>query len=171
MNRRIQNPASLPVHSKGRNARNNSGLARIPGPAALSPANAAPFGHESGEDRLQSWKAIAAYVGREVRTVQRWERAEHLPVRRHLHSRNGSVYAFRSEIDEWRRSRSVTPELLPVTELPSNQPRPVRGTASRSHGDTTGNPSPGVRLYLLVCSSDADFYRVISRMRIGTAKT
>ena len=58
------------------------------------------------EDRLDSWKEIAAYLGRGVRTIQRWEQHEGLPVRRHLHSAKGSVYASRSEIDAWRASRS-----------------------------------------------------------------
>jgi hypothetical protein len=32
--------------------------------------------------RLDSWKEIAAYLGRSIRTVQRWEREEGLPVHR-----------------------------------------------------------------------------------------
>ena len=39
--------------------------------------------------------------------LQRWEKREQLPVRRHFHSKNGTVYAFRREIDEWRESRCV----------------------------------------------------------------
>ena len=38
-------------------------------------------------DRLDSWKEIAAYLNRSVRTVTRWEREESLPVHRHLHSK------------------------------------------------------------------------------------
>ncbi len=49
------------------------------------------------KDRLESWKEIAAYLGREVRTVQGWEKNEGLPVHRHQHARQGSVYAFRTE--------------------------------------------------------------------------
>ena len=50
------------------------------------------------EDRLDSWKAIASYLKRDITTVQRWERRESMPVHRHLHDKQGSVYAFRSEI-------------------------------------------------------------------------
>src|SRR5262245_37596657 len=54
---------------------------------------------------LESWKEIAAYLGRDVTTVQRWERQEGLPVRRLQHSRRGSVYAYTTELDAWRSSR------------------------------------------------------------------
>ena len=55
-----------------------------------------------GPDRLESWKEIAAYLGREVRTVQGWEKNEALPIHRHQHAKQGSVYAFKSELDAWR---------------------------------------------------------------------
>jgi Tol biopolymer transport system component len=57
------------------------------------------------EERLGSWKAIAAYLKRDITTVQRWERREGMPVHRHVHDRRGSVYAFRSELDAWLKDR------------------------------------------------------------------
>ena len=57
-------------------------------------------------DRLDSWKQIASYLRREVRTVQLWEKREGLPVHRHFHQRLGSVFALRSEIDRWRDQAS-----------------------------------------------------------------
>jgi Tol biopolymer transport system component len=59
-------------------------------------------------DRLESWKEIAAYLRRDVTTVQRWERRESMPVHRHLHDKGGSVYAFRSELDAWFTTRKAT---------------------------------------------------------------
>ncbi|HEY4979882.1 MAG TPA: hypothetical protein VII25_11995 [Candidatus Acidoferrum sp.] len=59
------------------------------------------------EDRLDSWKEIAAYLNRDMTTVQRWEKREGMPVRRHQHDRMGSVYAFRAELDTWTRSRNL----------------------------------------------------------------
>ena len=56
-------------------------------------------------DRLDSWKEIAAYLHRDVTTVQRWEKREGMPVHRHLHDRMGSVYAFSSELDAWSQGR------------------------------------------------------------------
>ena len=67
-----------------------------------APSSAGP------EDRLDSWKAIAAYLGRGVRTVQRWERDEGLPVHRLAHEKRGSVYARRPEVDAWWESRRRT---------------------------------------------------------------
>jgi len=54
---------------------------------------------------LDSWKEIAVFLHRGVRTVQRWERMEGLPVRRHDHLKRGSVYALRSEVALWVRTR------------------------------------------------------------------
>jgi serine phosphatase RsbU (regulator of sigma subunit) len=54
---------------------------------------------------------------RGVRTVQRWEKDEGLPVYRHHHDTQGSVFALKSEIDAWWTSRPP-PEAVPVTRTP-----------------------------------------------------
>jgi Tol biopolymer transport system component len=59
------------------------------------------------EDRLDSWKEIAAHLHRDVTTVQRWEKREGMPVHRHLHDRMGSVYAFPAELEAWAASRQL----------------------------------------------------------------
>jgi Tol biopolymer transport system component len=61
------------------------------------------------DDRLDSWKDIAAHLKRDVSTVQRWEKREGMPVHRHFHDKLGSVYASRAELDAWSRSRSPIP--------------------------------------------------------------
>jgi Tol biopolymer transport system component len=66
----------------------------------LRESGSAPAEFSSG-DRLDSWKQIANYLKRDIRTVQRWEKDEALPVRRHLHRTRGSVYAFKVELDAW----------------------------------------------------------------------
>src|SRR5258708_7823411 len=58
--------------------------------------------------RLESWKEIAAYLGRDVTTVRRWEKREGLPVHRLHHSKLGSVYAYTKELDAWRDERAPT---------------------------------------------------------------
>jgi hypothetical protein len=50
---------------------------------------------------LSSWKDIAKYLKRGVRTVQRWESELALPVRRRRGKRRAGVSAIRSEIDIW----------------------------------------------------------------------
>src|SRR5712664_3064028 len=67
------------------------------------PANAAADAHGR---RLESWKEIAAYLGRDVTTVRRWEKREGLPVHRLHHSKLGSVYAYTRELDAWRTERA-----------------------------------------------------------------
>ncbi len=57
-------------------------------------------------DRLDSWKEIAVYLRREVRTAQRWEKREGMPIRRHIHEKASSVCAFKHEIDDWLHSRN-----------------------------------------------------------------
>ena len=70
-----------------------------------SPDPSAPL-ERAAADRLDSWKEIAAYLRRDVTTVQRWEKREGMPVHRHLHDKKGSVYAFGTELDAWTRSRN-----------------------------------------------------------------
>jgi PAS domain S-box-containing protein len=56
-------------------------------------------------DLLTSWKEIAAYLRREVRTVQRWEHNCGLPVHRTPGGRRSSVYAFSEELTAWLSTR------------------------------------------------------------------
>jgi hypothetical protein len=58
--------------------------------------------------RLDSWKGIAAFFHRSVRTVQRWERLEGMPVYRHSHGAGDSVFAYRSELNLWLAGHSHT---------------------------------------------------------------
>lgn len=48
---------------------------------------------------LRSWKEVAEYMSRGIRTVQRWEKQLNLPV--HRIANRGEVFAFTSEIDGW----------------------------------------------------------------------
>jgi ribose 1,5-bisphosphokinase PhnN len=52
---------------------------------------------------LNSWKEISSYVGRGVRTVQRWEELYGLPVHRAAGRDRSAVYALSDEIDAWLR--------------------------------------------------------------------
>jgi hypothetical protein len=61
---------------------------------------------KAGEDRLDSWKAIADYLGRDRTTVMRWERTSGLPVRRVAGAKGHSVFAYKSEIDKWLETQT-----------------------------------------------------------------
>jgi Tol biopolymer transport system component len=70
-----------------------------------NPSDLSSAGAPSAGERLESWKEIAAYLGRTERTARRWEKAEALPVFRHAHAKRDSVYAYKADLDAWRRSR------------------------------------------------------------------
>ena len=96
----------LTVFRSGNLAESVSVEARLPqrgNHRVSAPAN------RQGGDRLDSWKQIAVYLDREVRTVQRWEKNEGLPVHRHIHLKGGTVYGLKEEIDVWLTGRGQTP--------------------------------------------------------------
>ena len=61
-------------------------------------------GNGNADDKLKSWRQIAVYLNRGVRTVQRWNLYAGLPVHRVGPART-PVVAFRSEIDAWLHSK------------------------------------------------------------------
>lgn len=86
---------------------------------------------EHSTRRLASWKEIAGYVGRDARTVARWEKERGFPVRRLPGGPRSSVFAYTDEIDVWMRSApempagnaqdkaaDEVPAGVPVTALP-----------------------------------------------------
>lgn len=68
--------------------------------------------------RLETWGEIATYLGREVRTVQRWEKSMGLPVRRLAGGpdKQGRVFAFKHELDAWWREHEVLKNAPEATE-------------------------------------------------------
>ena len=77
--------------------------------------------HANVASRLNSWKEIASYFDRDIRTVQLWEKHEALPVHRHEHSTRSSVYAYPPELETWLRNRrqekaTISPD--PVASKP-----------------------------------------------------
>ena len=51
----------------------------------------------ANEERLDSWKEIAAHLRHSVRTVKRWERTEAMPVHLHTHNKLSSVLDINRE--------------------------------------------------------------------------
>lgn len=74
--------------------------------------------------RLDSWKAIADYLGRDVRTVIRWEKERSLPVHRVPGGRTRTVYAFADELQQWME-RGEPETAAPASVPPSPLPKPA----------------------------------------------
>jgi TolB-like protein len=125
----------------------------------------------SPADRLDYWQEIAKYLGREVRTVQRWEREKSLPVRRlrgEGEDNQPRVFAYKSEIDAWlalqsdqrvfpNHTEANTPSVLRVAVLPLE--------------NSGGNPdteflSDGVSEGVITRLSQMSNLRVISRASV-----
>lgn len=77
------------------------------------------------EPVLDSWKEIADYLGRDVRTLQRWEHRRKLPIHRLPGGTKPAVYALKSELDDWSKR-------VPPREEPSGA-----GLAQSAHGVAT----------------------------------
>jgi hypothetical protein len=94
--------------------------------AISAPVLTPQFEGKPPNGQLSSWKEIAVYLGRDIRTAQRWEKHERLPVYRHIHDKAGTVYAFKNEIDAWRQSRSSRPAKTVSPETPRPEIEPSR---------------------------------------------
>ena len=85
----------------------NTGTPKIPDTVAQK------TGAEKSAEVLNSWKEIAQYLGRGIRTVQRWECDLQLPVRRPRQKLRSAVIAFKSELDLWLlRSNPNCPAIM-----------------------------------------------------------
>ncbi|HVZ17217.1 MAG TPA: response regulator [Terriglobales bacterium] len=76
----------------------------MPSQNAVQQAQIVP--EDNNHHILNSWKEIAAYLGKSVRTVQRMEVELGLPVRRPKGHARSSVMAFSTELDQWLKSFS-----------------------------------------------------------------
>ena len=88
------------------------------------PSYETPPVEKTSAKRLDSWKEIAAYLKRDVTTVQRWEKREGMPIHRHLHDKRGSVYALTEELDNWIQSRRASVD-EPEKQIETETPQPV----------------------------------------------
>src|ERR1700693_595742 len=89
--------------------------------------------------RLEGWKAIAGYLRKDVRTSQRWEEQEGLPI----HREGVNVFAYTDEIDQWREARikSPSPQTEPVAAC-------VAGTGARQEDWKSRDPRSAIAAIL-----------------------
>ena len=84
---------------------------------------------QPAKQRLDSWKAVAEYLGRDVRTVARWEREKGLPVHRVPGGKRRAIFAYPPEIDAWLARAELDPgdgeppTPAPVAPGPVSAPR------------------------------------------------
>jgi len=72
-------------------------------------------GELGAEDRLESWKEIAAFIGRDERTAMRWARDQGMPVRRVPGAKRSRIFASRAEIRAWLAGLGTASEtMIPV---------------------------------------------------------
>jgi tetratricopeptide (TPR) repeat protein len=100
--------------------------------------------------RLDSWKEIGAFFGRDERTVKRWEAGRGLPVHRVPGRGRATVYAYASELESWLKSADATiagtsgetaHEAAPVSD--STFDAPLAPDFASSADATTAPPDSG----------------------------
>lgn len=97
--------------------------------------------------RLDSWKAIAVYLGRDLRTVRRWEREKGLPVHRVPGGERRSVFAYPDEINKWlQNGKAGLPGANEVTQESQLAPQIKIETLPFSDGVLRKKPSRRVIL-------------------------
>ena len=76
---------------------------------------------QASNRRLDSWKEIAAFFGRDERTVKRWEKERALPVHRVPGGSRSGVFAYTAELSEWLK------DPIPAASESSDGPASVAG--------------------------------------------
>lgn len=89
--------------------------------------------------RLDSWKEIAEYLGRDVRTVIRWEKEKELPIRRVPGGKRAGVFAYADEIDAWMIGHAGV-------EAEAELPAPASETTAGSPARDIPRPALALRL-------------------------
>lgn len=81
----------------------------------------------AGPVMLNSWKEIASYLDRGVRTVQRWERELQLPIHRIGKGKRSPVYAITTELKLWIRTTEIprAQKTAPQPNLLAKSGRPI----------------------------------------------
>jgi TolB-like protein/Tfp pilus assembly protein PilF len=92
-------------------------------------------------DRLETWGEIASHLGREIRTVQRWEKTMGLPVRRLGAGldKQSRVFASRRELDAWWRDHEVLKNAPDLTDETSGSSTAIVSVSPSTPAPETGD--------------------------------
>lgn len=107
-------------------------------------------GSSTENRRIDSWKEIAAFFGRDERTVKRWEKERGLPVHR-LPGERGGVFAWSQELTRWLNSSAAANEADPATPSPpaASPPAPTQPHTQPSSPAAPPAASPQSRTTIL----------------------
>lgn len=97
---------------------------------------------------LTCWKDIARYMGKGVRTVQRWEQDFGLPVRRPLGASKKAVIARPTDLDAWVALRCASRTRQPASQDGSQKEAVARLAALAAQIETARQLRDNNRLLL-----------------------
>jgi Tfp pilus assembly protein PilF len=80
------------------------------------------FSQDNLGRRLDSWKEIAPFFGRDERTVRRWEKERALPVHRIPGASKSRVFAYEAELQEWLNTSESLAEAAQPEQFRSKAP-------------------------------------------------
>lgn len=130
-------------------------------------------GSSAENRRIDSWKEIAAFFGRDERTVKRWEKERGLPVHR-LPGERGGVFAWSAELTAWLNSAVARTKAngassadLPDTVQPAI-PAPAQPDPQSLSPREAPRPRPVLlasALVALLAVTIAGFFLIRHRMR------
>lgn len=121
--------------------------------------------------RLGSWKEIAAFFEKDVRTVRRWEAERSLPVHRIPGGQRGGVYAYVAELEDWLTRAEESPE-PPTTQPTSPAPLAIASVAELGQQDleTESPNSPAKVPAELVSAPDPPYTPIPASSRPSLAR-
>ena len=103
-------------------------------------------GNPIANRRLDTWKEIGAFFGRDERTVKRWEVTRGLPVHRVPGGGRANVYANTDELIEWLKGKNVAEDTGAPKAAAANPEVEVRPEQEAGDGNTQEAPKGGRRI-------------------------
>jgi tetratricopeptide (TPR) repeat protein len=117
--------------------------------------------------RLDSWKEIAAFFGRDERTVRRWEKERGLPAHRVPGGGRGSVFAYTDELREWLKGRAAELEaaesgtIAVVAESDVAESAEIEGSPAAEAAPSPAVLAPVLELPLAPAPPQPSFARIV----------